>query len=143
MTQTPITNTDINIDALKTISGKTVKDFVIPSALAHNEKELVQLIMESEAMDDEEKQYWFNLTKVMNDSQKERLYDILRREKQKLAEIRNGGKAPELNPEEARKRAEELSQKRAEQQAQLAQKEAQAQSQEKFNEEELLDSVDW
>lgn len=50
--------------------------------------ELVQLVLESKSMDkDEEKQSWFNLLPVMSKDQIDKLYDILHREKEKLAQI--------------------------------------------------------
>ena len=135
------TQTDINLSTIKTKSGKTIKDFMIPEFLFTNDKELIKLIMESEAMDDGEKQYWFNLTKVMNDQQKEKLYDILRRERQRLNEIR--GITPQVDPIEAKKRAEEQARLRAQKQAEIEEKEKQEAEKEQQEQEKLLENVDW
>lgn len=130
---------DIDLNAVKTKSGKSITDFTIPEALFEKDKELIKLIMESEAMNDSEKQYWFNLTKVMNDQQKDKLYDILRRERRKLNEIR--GKSQPIDPEEARRKAEEQARQRAERQAEIEARERA--HKEKSQEEEILDTIDW
>lgn len=131
----------LDLTKVKTLTGKTIKDFIVPEILFDGDKELIKLIMESEAMDDGEKQYWFNLTKVMNDAQKEKLYDILRRERRKLNEIR--GIKEQIDPVEAKRKAEEQARIRQEQQERLAQREKAHEEQEKVNEDELLESVDW
>ena len=131
--------TEYNLTNVKTKSGKTIQDFTIPEKLFEKDKELIELIMKSEAMNDGEKQYWFNLTKVMNPEQQEKLYGILRREKSRLAEIK--GKSSPVDPIEAQKKAEEQARIRAERQAELAKKEK-AQTKE-INEDELLNAVDW
>lgn len=131
--------TDFDPTTIKTKSGKSMTDFTIPEALLVKDKELIVLILKSEAMNDGEKQYWFNLTKVMNDQQKEKLYDILRREQKRMAEIR--GEKPQIDPVEAQRKAEEQARRRAQRQAELEAREK-AHS-EDVNEEELLSSVDW
>ena len=77
----------MNIQDIKTKGGRTIKDFTIPDNLLKNNPTLVKLILLSESMNEEERQYWFNLTEVMNDEQIEKLQDILTREQQKLVEI--------------------------------------------------------
>jgi hypothetical protein len=49
--------------------------------------ELITLILNTESMDDDERQYWFDIMPSMNDSQVDRLYDILETEKMKLEEL--------------------------------------------------------
>jgi len=46
--------------------------------------ELVKLILETESMDDDEKQYWFDIMPSMTDDQIDRLFNILDTEKKKL-----------------------------------------------------------
>src|SRR3989338_5823918 len=46
--------------------------------------ELVKLIIETESMDDDEKQYWFDIMPSMTDDQIDRLFNILDTEKKKL-----------------------------------------------------------
>lgn len=62
--------------------------FEIPENDLINNTELVQLILESQSLaENNEKQNWFNLLPIMNDDQNEKLKEILTREKEKLAEI--------------------------------------------------------
>lgn len=130
-----------DLDKIKTKSNKTIKDFTIPDSLFKDDKELIKLVLESEAMNDGEKQYWFNLTKVMNKVQIEKLYDILRRERQKLNEIR--GIKPKVDPEEAKRRSEEMAKERASKMEELEKKEAEHLAKEKESNDGLLDSLDW
>ncbi len=46
--------------------------------------ELVQLILETESMDNDEKQYWFDIMPSMTNDQIDRLFNILDTEKKKL-----------------------------------------------------------
>ena len=78
----------MSLPHLKTPSGKTIQDFTIPEEFL-KDTQLVQLIMESESMNDDERQYWFNLFDVMSPEQVQKLRDILTRERDKLAEIEN------------------------------------------------------
>lgn len=133
----------MDLTNIKTKTGKTIKDFMIPKTLLEKDSALVELIMGSESMQDSERQYWFNLTQSMNPEQIEKLRDILTREKQKLAEIEaKYAPKPKLSPEEAAARNAEMEQKRAAQQASLKEKEAQAQAKEVDAEEALLNELE-
>lgn len=46
--------------------------------------ELIKLILETESMDDDERQYWFDIMPSMTDEQIDRLFNILDTEKKKL-----------------------------------------------------------
>ncbi len=46
--------------------------------------ELIVLILETESMDDDERQYWFDIMPSMTNDQIDRLYNILETEKRKL-----------------------------------------------------------
>jgi hypothetical protein len=48
---------------------------------------LVTLIKGTESMDDNEKQYWFDVLPTMTDEQVDRLFAILQNEKDKLDEL--------------------------------------------------------
>lgn len=60
------------------------KIFQINDEVQANFHELVKLILETESMDDDEKQYWFDIMPSMTDSQIDRLFNILDTEKKKL-----------------------------------------------------------
>lgn len=85
--------------------------------------ELIDLILGSESMNDEERQYWVNILPVMTPEQIQNLKDILTNEKEQLAaidrkyakEIERIGEGTLLKQveEERRKRRDERSQKEA------------------------------
>ncbi len=128
----------MDLTTIKTPSGKTIQDFEIPEELLKNDPGLVDLIMLSESMNDDERQYWFNLTKVMNTEQIEKLRDILTRERNKLAEIEAKYAKKNIDPIAAARKAEELAQQRAAEQAQIKAREAAAEAKEKVQEEAVL-----
>lgn len=59
----------------------------IPESVKQKYPELVALILETKSMDDDERQYWFNILPIMKDEQVQKLRDILDNEKTKIAEI--------------------------------------------------------
>ena len=63
------------------------KDFVITDELKVKYPELIELILATESMDDDERQYWFDIMPSMTDAQIDRLYDILDTERKKLQEL--------------------------------------------------------
>lgn len=134
----------INLTKIKTPqTGKTIKDFKIPEYMLKEDKELVDLIMRSESMNDGERQYWFDLTKTMNLQQVEKLRDILLKERTKLAEIEakyGVKKETKLNPEEAAKKNAQMQKSQQEKQAALKAREEAAESEE--NEEDILAELD-
>lgn len=128
---------------LTTPTGKTLVDFRIPAKLTQNDPALIELIMKSESMKDEERQYWFNLYEVMNTAQIDKLRDILTRERAKLAEIdAKYGKKPKIDPVAAAKKAEEMAQKRSAEQAVLKARESKIRAQEAAAEADILSELD-
>ena len=124
-------------------TGKTIKDFKIPEYMLKEDKELVDLIMLSESMNDGERQYWFDLTKTMNIQQVEKLRDILLKERQKLAEIEakyGVKKTKTLSPEEVAKKNAQIEKNMHEKQAAIKAREQQAEAEE--NEDEILAELD-
>jgi hypothetical protein len=131
------------VTELTTPTGKTLTDFRIPAKLTQSDAALIELIMKSESMKDEERQYWFNLYEVMNTAQIDKLRDILTRERAKLAEIdAKYGKKPKIDPVEAAKKAEEMAQKRSAEQKILKEREAKIQAQEAQAEADILSELD-
>lgn len=127
---------------LKTPTGKTIQDFQIPAWVMEKDEELLDLIMRSESMKDSERQYWFNLLEVMNEEQIERLRDILKRERQKLAEIDAKYGVKREDPVEAAKRAEEQAAKRASQQEAIRKREEEHRQQADNQAEDILSELD-
>ncbi len=63
------------------------KIFYISDDIQAEYPELIKLILATESMDDEERQYWFDIIASMNDSQIDRLFNILETERRKLEEL--------------------------------------------------------
>ncbi len=59
----------------------------IPAELKEKYPKLLELILETKSMDDDERQYWFNIMPIMKSEQIEKLKEILITEKQKIQEI--------------------------------------------------------
>lgn len=62
------------------VNGK----FKITEEIQAKYPELIKLILETESMEDDERQYWFDIMPSMTDEQIDRLFNILDTEKQKL-----------------------------------------------------------
>ena len=130
----------MTLTTLTTKTGKTIQDFTIPEKLMTDEQ-LITLIMQSESMKDEERQYWFNLTEVMTPEQIEKLRGILTREKQKLAEIDAkyaSSKTPTEDPAVVAQRAQKLAAHRAAEQAKLREREQAHEEKENAEQEAVL-----
>lgn len=73
------------------ISYKDFKKFKLTMAFVETMQKksrcLIDLILHTESMDDEERKYWFDLLPSMTDEQIEKLYEILRVEKIKLQKL--------------------------------------------------------
>ena len=63
------------------------KQFIISDETQAQYKELVTLILDTDSMDDNERQYWFDIMPSMTDEQVDRLFNILDTEKNKLEEL--------------------------------------------------------
>ncbi len=61
--------------------------FYISDEMHTKYPELIKLILNTESMDDDERQYWFDIMPSMTDSQIDRLYNILETEKKKLEDL--------------------------------------------------------
>jgi len=129
-TATVVTTDLTTIHTPKT--GKMLKDFEVPEKFLTEYPELVEMILLSESMNDGERQYWFNLSEVMNAEQTEKLRGILTRERSKLAEIeaKYGPTQPKLTDAEIAERNVEIQEERSQQQATLREREAAAEAQE-------------
>lgn len=71
---------------METITKGKVK-FHVSEEVLNKYPELVQLILGSESMDDDERQYWFDMIPAMTDEQIDRLFDILDTERRKFEEL--------------------------------------------------------
>ncbi|MBM3231381.1 hypothetical protein FJZ28_03585 [Candidatus Peregrinibacteria bacterium] len=60
---------------------------VIPDEIRAKFPDLIDLILNSESMNDEERQYWINILPIMTPEQIQNLREILENEKRQLQEI--------------------------------------------------------
>lgn len=69
------------------MSGDPQQGVTIPPEIQAKFPELIQLVMSSESMNNEERQYWINILPIMTPDQIQNLKDILLNEKKQLAAI--------------------------------------------------------
>ena len=62
-------------------------NFQIADEIQADYPELIQLVLNTKSMDDQERQYWFDIMPSMSDEQIDRLYEILDTEKKKLEQL--------------------------------------------------------
>ncbi len=63
------------------------KRFQVQKQMLDERPKLILLILRTESMEDDERQYWFDILPSMSTSQKDRLFDILETERKKLAAL--------------------------------------------------------
>jgi len=86
----PTNQRAFNLDSDTAISGnQSAKPdkYAIPKAVQDKYPELVELIKKTESMDDEEREYWFQILPVMTEEQVEKFKSILDTEKQQLSSL--------------------------------------------------------
>lgn len=66
--------------------GKASK-FHIPAVVKQEYPDLIPLILQTESMDDEEREYWFQILPIMTTDQVQKLREILVSEKEQLAKL--------------------------------------------------------
>ena len=72
----------------KATSGQSLFDrFDIPDAVRQQYSDLIPLILQTESMNDDERQYWFQILPIMTEEQVKKLRDILMNEKNQLAQL--------------------------------------------------------
>lgn len=68
--------------------GQSVFDkFEIPETVRNQYPDLIPLILGTESMNDDERQYWFQILPIMTDEQVGKLREILTNEKSQLAQL--------------------------------------------------------
>lgn len=131
----------VELDKIFTPQTKKGMDgFTIPEPMVKGDPQLIELVIRSESMKDDERQYWFNLSEVMNTEQVEKLRDILVRERIRLAEIDHKYGKTKIDPVEAARKAKEMAEKRARDKQLLEQREAKAKAEEK-DADDILDEL--
>ena len=111
--------------------------FDIPEAVKNQYPDLVPMILQTESMNDDERQYWFQILPIMTDEQVKKLRDILANEKKQLTDLDKEyeGELKKINEKHVSEWKEfEAKEKRTK----LKEAEAQAQTQQQKDEEDLL-----
>ena len=103
--------------------------------------ELVDMIMATESMNDEERQYWLDLLPIMNPEQVQNLYDILDNERKKLAEI-DSYYSQKVEDIEKAEEAERMLEARKEKMSEIQNAEQANEEAEKAREQELLSELE-
>ncbi len=114
--------------------SKTPPHVTVPPAAQKDFPELTALVLGSESMNDEERQYWLNILTIMTPEQRKSLEDILMNEKRQLASIDAKYQKTAGSPVDSSKRQEHVQKLRQAETAEQA-KEAEA-------EQALLQSID-
>ncbi|MCF7844519.1 MAG: hypothetical protein K9M03_01675 [Kiritimatiellales bacterium] len=116
-------------------------NLVIPEETKKKFPEVVELILQSESMNDEERQYWINILPVMTPDQLSSLKDILDTEKKQLAAI-DKKYAKEIETIGAKKLVEKTESERRKRRMGRQEKEAAAQSEDTQTAEQLLKNIE-
>jgi hypothetical protein len=66
---------------------KNTSQYHIPQLVKQEYPDLIPLILNTESMDDEEREYWFQILPIMTDDQVQKLKNILVNEKKQLAKL--------------------------------------------------------
>lgn len=115
--------------------------YSIPKLAKEKYPELVELIKTTESMDDQEREYWFQILPIMNADQVDRLKNILATEKQQLAEL-DQEYEQELNRLNEKHLLEWKEFEAKEKSRAIREAEAASQEEEKQLEEDLLSKLD-
>jgi len=69
------------------ITKADIEKFEISEEIIKENPALVDLVLKTESMKDEERKYWFQLLPIMSEDQVKKLQDILQNEKDQLTEL--------------------------------------------------------
>lgn len=112
----------------------------IPDDIKEKFPEYIELILGSESMNDEERQYWVNILPVMTPDQLQNLKDILVNERDQLAAI-DKKYSKQLDATEARASVEETGQKIKERREMRTEKELEFEKKEEEQTDALLEQI--
>ncbi|MDP7069324.1 MAG: hypothetical protein QF815_02250 [Candidatus Peribacteraceae bacterium] len=112
----------------------------VPDETREKFGDLIELILNSESMNDEERQYWVNILPIMTPEQVENLQGILDNEKRQLAEI-DRKYAPKLTDEQKKERIEKTEDKMQKQRSNREEKENVFEKKDEEDTEDLLEKI--
>ena len=114
---------------------------MIPEELKAKFPDLIDLILGSESMNNEERQYWINILPIMTPEQVQNLRDILDNEKKQLAEI-DKKYATELSAEEEEELIAKTEASRKKKRAERSEMEEEHEKQEQEQTDALLSKIE-
>ena len=120
--------------------AKKQSSLIIPPDLQKKHPELMELIVGSQSMNDEERQYWINILPVMTVEQIENLRQILKNEKDQLAAI-DAKYHKEMDRVDQGRKVEEIEADRREKSKVRSEKEQHGEAEEKDKEEQILRAI--
>lgn len=85
----PVNKRAFNLEADVADASTVIKPekFAIPKLVVEKYPDLVELIKTTESMDDQEREYWFQILPIMTDDQINKFRNILETEKKQLADL--------------------------------------------------------
>ena len=121
-------------------SDDSISTVAVPEELKKKFPDLIALILGSESMNDEERQYWINILPVMTEDQQKNLQKILQNEKDQLSaidekyqkEMENLGKGKSVT---------ETQEERREKRSLRQSKESASEEEERQKEKEILQAI--
>ena len=118
------------------ISREDLEKFGIEEDFVKKNPALVDLVLKTESMKDEERKYWFQLLPIMNEEQIKKLQNILQNEKDQLAELdqKYESEVTKLNEKQSNWNPQEFVEKRK----QIEENEKANEANEKDTEEDIL-----
>ena len=114
---------------------------VIPDELRKKFPEIINLILASESMNDEERQYWVNILPIMTPEQVQNLRDILENERKQLQAI-DQKYSKQLSASASKEQVIKTETDRTKRRQELKQKEQTIEQKEEQQTKELLDKIE-
>lgn len=122
------------------MSSTGAQPIIVPADVRAKFAELVELILASESMNDDERRYWIDILPVMSQEQLSKLRDILVRERDQLAAI-DAKYSKDMSTLADAKAVQQIGEERKLRNQERAQNEAQAKQDEEQAAEGLLDQM--
>lgn len=122
-------------------TGANPADYKIPQVVQDKFADLVQMILATESMSKEERNYWFQILPIMTNEQVERLRNILAEEKEQLAKLDDQYQEELTKLNQKHLQEWDEFERKQDRQA-LAQAEAAAEAEEADAEEDILGKLD-
>ncbi len=122
--------------------GGAVRGVFVAARLREQFPELIEMILGSESMNDEERQYWIDILPVMTQEQVEQLRTILKNEKEQLAAIDTKYNQQIEQVAEQERPLKQITQERRTKKIELASKEEEARKKEEENAEDILKKME-